>query len=60
MSSRPRLRLNPEVWYPPMPDHVRKEMVDLLAEALVKDLQQNQEDKSIILVSRSGTQNTTE
>jgi hypothetical protein len=60
MSSQPRLRLDPEVLYPPMPDHVRKEIVDLLVEALVKDLQENQEEKSIIVVSRSGNHNTTE
>ena len=60
MSSRPRLRLDPEVLYPPMPDHVQKEIVDLLADALVKDLQENQEEKSIIVVSRSQTHNTTE
>ena len=60
MGSRPRSRLDPEVLYPPMPDHVRKELVDPLADALVKDLQENQEDKNIIVVSRSGTHNTTE
>ena len=60
MGSRPRLRLDPEVLYPPMPDHVRKEIVNLLVEALVKDLQENQEEKNIIVVSRSQTHNTTE
>jgi len=43
-----------------MPDHVRKEIVNLLVEALVKDLQENQEEKNIIVVSRSQTHNTTE
>ncbi len=60
MGSRPRRRLNPEVLYPPMPDHVRKEMVDLLGDALVKDFQEIQEDKNIIVVSRSQTHNTPE
>ena len=57
MSSRPRLRLDSEVLYPPMPDHIRKEIVNLLADALVADHQENQEDKNIIVVSRSGNHN---
>jgi len=60
MGSRPQIRWNPDIVYPPMPDHVRKEIVDILADALVRDLQQNQKDKSIIMVSRSQTHNTTE
>ena len=60
MGSRPRLRLNPDILYPQMPDHVRKEIADLLADALVADLQENQEDRSIIVVSRSQTHNTPE
>ena len=50
MSSRPRLRLNPDIVYPPMPDHVRKESVDRVADACMSDLQENQEDKKTIIV----------
>ena len=60
MGSQPRVRIDSEVLYPPMPDQVRKEIVDLLADALVADLQENQEDRSIIVVSRSQTHNTPE
>lgn len=38
MGNQPRLHLNPEVLDPAMPEQVRKEIVDLLAEALIADL----------------------
>ena len=59
MSSRPRLRLNPDIVYPPIPDHVRKESVDRVADACMSDLQENQEDKKTIIVgSQLQTHNT--
>ena len=60
MGNQPRLRLDPDVLYPPIPDHVRKEILDLLVDAVVADIQEIQEDKSIIVVSRSQYHNTTE
>lgn len=60
MSNRPRLRLEPEASYPAMPDHVRKEIVDLLADALALEVQENQGYRDIIVGSRSQNHNTTE
>ncbi len=54
MDSQPRLRLNPEVLYPPMPEHVQGEIVDLLADAILADLQENQDVRSNMVVSPSG------
>lgn len=60
MGRRPRFYLSPDLLYPPMPDQVRKEIVDILAEALVLEIQENQRDRNIIVVSRSRTHNTNE
>ena len=54
MGSQPRKRLNPDVLHPPMPEHVRQEIVDLLAEALVADMQQNQQVGEVIVEPPGG------
>ena len=54
MGSQPRKRLNPDVLYPRMPEHVRREIVDLIAEAIVADMQENQGVTSIMVEPRRG------
>ena len=54
MPSQPRKRLNPDVLHPPMPEHVRQEIVNLLAEALVADIQQNQQVAEVMVEPPGG------
>ncbi len=54
MDSQPRKRLNHDVLNPSMPQHVRQEIVDLLAEALVADMQQNQQVGEVMVVPPRG------
>ena len=54
MGSQPRKRLNPDVLDPLIPQQVRQEIVDLLAEALVADMQQNQQVNEVMVESPGG------
>ena len=54
MGSQPRKRLNSNVLDSPMPEHVRQEIVNLLAGALVADIQQNQQVAEVMVEPPGG------